>query len=134
MNRLETTSGFCKHIHSYGAYLKGKKTGRLKCQRVLEHFSGSRRKRLERDREFVEEKLARGKLEPLPVLKQVFIADEEFVEQAKRKAVKNVALERSYPLKRIVPAVCRAQGVEEGEIKRPGRSEECKGLGRLFAT
>ena len=82
------------------------------------------RKQLLRYREFIEEKLARGKLEPLPVLKQAFIGDEEFVEQAKRKAVKNVALERSYPLKRIVQAVCRAQGVEEGEIKRPGRNED----------
>jgi len=99
--------------------------GGLKSQRVLEYFSGPRRRQLAGYREFVEGRLAKGKLEELPVLKQAFIGDEDFLEEAKRKAVKvSDEGEGTYPLKRIVQAICKVRGLVEEEIKRPGRSEE----------
>jgi putative transposase len=110
---------------SYRDYLTEKGKGRVNCQRVLEYFSGPRRKQVAGYREFVESGVAKRKWEKLPVLKQAFIGDEDFVEEAKRKAV-NVskdAGEGFYPLKRIVQAICKASGLVEEEIKRPGRSE-----------
>jgi hypothetical protein len=110
---------------SYRDYFRGKGMGGLKCQRVLEYFSGPRRRQLAGYREFVEGRLAKGKLEELPVLKQAFIGDEDFVEEAKRKAEKVSNDEEGgfYPLKRIVQAICKTRGLVEEEIKRPGRSE-----------
>ena len=57
---------------SYRDYLAGKGVGGLKSQRILEYFSGPRRRQLASYREFVEGRLAKGKLEELPVLKQAF--------------------------------------------------------------
>jgi chromosomal replication initiation ATPase DnaA len=93
----------------------------------LEYFSGPRRRRVAGYREFVEGKLAeRKKIEALPVLKQAFIGDEEFVEEARRKAAKPLDSNRIYPLKKIVQAVCKSSGMPEEEIRRPGRSHEVK--------
>ena len=111
---------------SYGAYCKGKETGAVKCQRVLEYFSGPRKRQLAGYREFVEGKLAEGKIEALPVLKQAFIGDEEFAEQARRKAAKLSDSERVYALNRVVQAVCKVSGMAAEEIRRPGRSQAVK--------
>jgi REP element-mobilizing transposase RayT len=108
---------------SYRVYCKGTEMGAVKCQRVLEYFSGPRKRQLSGYRGFVEGELAEGKVESLPVLKQAFIGDEEFVEQARRKAAKVSDSERAYPLKRIVQAVCKVSGTGAEEIMRPGRSE-----------
>ena len=112
---------------SYGAYGKGKETGAVKCQRVWEYFSGPRRRQVAGYREFVEGELSTGrKLAALPVLKQAFIGDEQFAEQARRKAAKASDLERTYPLTKIVQAVCKVSGMPEEEIRRPGRSPAVK--------
>jgi putative transposase len=109
---------------SYRDYFKKIPMGGLKCQRILEYFSGPKRKQLAEYREFVEGRLAKGKLEELPVLRQAFIGDEDFVEEAKRKAAKvSDGEDGSYSLKRIVQAICKASGLVEEEIKRPGRNE-----------
>ena len=81
----------------YGAYRKGREDMAVKCQRLLEYFSGPRRRRVAGYGEFVEGKLAeRKKIETLPVLKQAFIGDEEFVEEARGKAAKVSDLEKVY--------------------------------------
>jgi REP-associated tyrosine transposase len=110
---------------SYRGYFKGKSMEGLRCEKVLDYFSGPRSRQLAAYREFVEGKLTQGKLEELPVLKQAFIGDEDFVEAAKRKAqkVSSDAEDGGYPLKRIVQAVCKASGLAEEQIGRPGRSE-----------
>jgi REP element-mobilizing transposase RayT len=111
---------------SYGEYCKVRGAGVVKCQRLSEYFSGSARRRLAGYREFVEEKLAQGKkIDALPVFKQAFIGDEEFVEEARRKATK-VTEETIYPLKKIVQAVTKVTGIPEEEIRRPGRSRVVK--------
>ena len=108
---------------SYGAYVRGKGISGLKYETVLGYFVGGRGRQLAQYREFVEGEL-RGKqkwAEP-PVLKGGFVGDEDFVEEARKKAIRPV-LEEHYPLKRMVQAVCKVCGVAEEEIKRPGRSE-----------
>ncbi len=110
---------------SYRDYCKGKGTGALQCGKALDYFPGPRSRQIAAYREFVEGKPTQGKLEGLPIVKQAFIGDEEFAEAAKRKAekVSRNGEERAYPLKRIVQAVCKASGLAEDDIKRPGRSE-----------
>ena len=111
---------------SYGAYCKGKEVGAVKCERVLEYFSGPRKRRLAGYREFVEGKLAGGKIKALPVLKQVFIGDEEFAEQARRKAAKVSDSEKVYGLNRVVQAVCKVSRMAAEQIRRPGQSPAVK--------
>jgi chromosomal replication initiation ATPase DnaA len=78
-------------------------------------------------RGFVEGRLAEGKkIEALPVFKQAFIGDKEFVEEARRKAAKPTDAERVYPLKKIVQAVTKISRTPEEEIRRPGRSQGVK--------
>ena len=62
------------------------------------------------------------------VVKQVFIGDEEFVEQARRRAKKRSIVEGHYPLKRIVEAVCKVSGVgtdEASNVRKEARA--CNG-------
>lgn len=109
---------------SYGAYLRGKGIWGLRYERVLDYFPGGRRRQLAQYREFVEGAIGgKGKWAELPVLKGVFVGGEDFVEEARKKAVKLSILEGHYPLKRIVQAVCKVSGEAEEEIKRPLRSE-----------
>ena len=109
---------------SYAAYLRGKGILGLRCETVLGYFAGGRRRQLGQYREFVEGAVGgKGKWAELPVLRQAFVGDEEFVEEARKKADKLSVLEGHYPLKRIVQAVCTVGGVAEQEIKRPMRSE-----------
>lgn len=110
---------------SYGAYLTGKGITGLNAQTILDYFAGGRTKQMEQYREFVERGIA-GNKNPgeLPVRKQAFIGDEEFEEAARRKAEKHSDMERVYPLKRIVQAVCKASGVPEEDLKRSRRREE----------
>jgi putative transposase len=110
---------------SYGAYLKGKGILGLQTQNILEYFAGGRRKQLEQYRQFVEGASAtKGKLAELPVRKQAFVGDEEFEEVARRKAAKHSDMERPYPFKRIVHAVCKVVGVVEEDLKHSRRREE----------
>ncbi len=110
---------------SYGAYLRGKgEIHSLKFRTVLDYFDGGRRRQMAQYREFVGAgSVRKGKHAGLPVLKQVFIGDEDFVEEARKKAVNLSILERSYPLKRMVSAVCKVCSVAEEEIRRPTRNE-----------
>lgn len=109
---------------SYAGYLKGRGIAGLKRERVLDYFSGGMRKQLAEYREFVEGTLPKAKFAALPVLKQAFVGDEDFMEEVRKKAGKDSALERFYPLKRIVQAVCKASDLGEEEVKCSRRSEE----------
>jgi len=109
---------------SYRGYLNGKGMAGLKCEKVLEYFTGSRSRQLAGYREFVEARQVKGELERLPVIKQAFIGDEDFAEAARRKA-ENIPRgdeDGGYPLKLIAQAVCKASGLAQAEIQRPGRS------------
>jgi len=109
---------------SYGGYLRGKGISGLKCETVLGYFAGRRRRQLAQYREFVEGEVgAKEKLMEPPVLRQAFVGDEEFVEEARKKADKRSVLEGHYPLRRVAQAVCKVSGVGEREIKCPMRAE-----------
>jgi REP element-mobilizing transposase RayT len=110
---------------SYGGYCTGKGIPRLKRETVLDYFNGGRQRQVVQYREFVEGILG-GKQnwgEP-PVLKQAFVGDEDFVEEAKKRAANPLVWEGHHSLKRIVRAVCQVCEVEEREIRRPKRSPE----------
>ncbi len=110
---------------SYAGYVGRKPIPLLKYGTVLNYFVGGRRRQLAQYREFVEGDLKRGgKLAELPVLKGVFVGDEDFAEEARKKAVKLSIMEAHYSLKRIGQAVCKICGVSEEELRRPIRSEE----------
>lgn len=109
---------------SYPSYLRSKGVSGLKYETVLGYFSAGRRRRLAQYREFVEGEIeGKEKWAELPVLMGAFIGDEDFAEQARKKAVKVSELAGHYPLKRIVQAVCKVSGIAEEEIKRPMRRE-----------
>jgi putative transposase len=109
---------------SYAGYVRGKGVSGLKHETVLGYFSGRRHRQLAQYREFVEGEVSKEeKWAQLPVLKGAFVGDEDFEEQARKKAVKPSVSEGHYPLKRVVQAVCKVSGVSEEEIGRPMRAE-----------
>jgi REP element-mobilizing transposase RayT len=110
---------------SYGGYLKGKRIAGLNTDKLLGYFAGGKRKQVGQFREFVENGLTgKEKLGEPAVRKQAFIGDEEFEEAVKRKVAKLSAAEKSYPLKRIVGAVCRVTGVPQNDVRHSRRSEQ----------
>ena len=109
---------------SYGTYLRGKGILGLRYERVLDYFAGGRRRQLAQYREFVEEAIGgKQKWAELPVLKGAFVGDEDFVEEARKKAVKLSVMEGHYSLKRVVQAVCKVCDLAEEEMRRPRRSD-----------
>lgn len=109
---------------SYSAYLSGKGIAALEAQKVLDYFAGGKGKQRAQYREFVEGMLrSKEKWTKPPVVKQAFIGDEDFVEQARRKAAKLSILDTPPAFKRIVKAVCQVSDLVEDDIKRSGRSE-----------
>jgi REP element-mobilizing transposase RayT len=110
---------------SYAGYRSGKGIPGLKGETLLGYFSGDRRRQLAQYREFVEGVIEGDKkwAEP-PVLKQAFVGDEEFVEEARKRAAKPLVLERHHSLKRILQAVCQVCEIGEEEIRRRTRSAE----------
>lgn len=108
---------------SYAGYVRGKGISGLKYETVLDYFAGGRGRQLAQYREFVEGGLGgKQKWAELPVLKGAFVGDEDFMEEARKKAIRPI-LERHYPLKRMVQVVCKVCGVAEEEVKRPMRTE-----------
>ena len=55
--------------------------------------------------------------------KQMFIGDEAFIDKARRRSATAAVREGHYSLKRIVGAVSEVMGIEEGDLRRPGRRE-----------
>ena len=56
--------------------------------------------------------------------KQMFIGDEDFVEKARQRSATATVRDGHYSLRRIVAAVSAVLGIDEEDIKRPGRREE----------
>ena len=109
---------------SYGSYLKGKGIGGLKPEMVLGYFVGERKKQLAQYREYVEVGIGKRQRYDEPVAtKQMFIGDEEFIDKARRRSTTAAVREGHYSLKRIVGAVSEVMGIEEGDLRRPGRRE-----------
>jgi len=112
---------------SYKAYLREEKVGGLNRELILGQFEGKGRRRVSRYREFVEGGLGRKKeWSELPVLRQAFVGDEDFVEQAMKKATKRPAIEGQYSLADIVRAVSKVAGLESEELRRATQQEHVK--------
>jgi len=61
--------------------------------------------------------------EKLPVIGQAFVGAEEFARRARKMAAKRDEAEQRYGLGEIVGAVSKVVRVEQGELRRPLRSE-----------
>lgn len=109
---------------SYGGYLRGRGSLGFRYDKVLDYFAGERRRQVAQYREFVEGAVGRKQTRAaLPVLEGAFVGDEDFVEEARKRAAKPSVLEGHHGLKRIVQAVCKVSGLAEVEMRRPMRSE-----------
>jgi len=109
---------------SYGSYLTGKGIAGLKPEMVLGYFVGERKKQLAQYREYVEGGIGeKQRYEEPMATKQMFIGDEEFIDKARQRGTTAAVREGHYSLKRIVGAVSEVMGIDEGDLKRPGRRE-----------
>jgi REP element-mobilizing transposase RayT/ribosomal protein S13 len=112
---------------SYGSYLKGKGIAGSKAESVLDYFTGSKSRRVEQYREFVEGKRGERVRNLAPeVRKQIFIGDEEFEGAVQRKMERTVGREVRPTLKRIVQAVSEVTGKNEAEMRGRQRSKDIK--------
>ena len=113
---------------SYGSYLKGKGIAGSKAESVLDYFTGSKSRRVEQYREFVEGKRGERVRNLAPeVRKQIFTGDEEFEGAVQRKMERTAGREVRPTLKRIVQAVSEVTGKNEAEEMRGRqRSEDIK--------
>ena len=112
---------------SYGSYLKGKGIAGSKAESVLDYFTGSKSRRVEQYREFVEGKRGERVRNLAPeVRKQIFIGDEEFEGVVQRKMERTSGREVRPTLKRIVQAVSEVTGKNEAEMRGRQRSEDIK--------
>jgi putative transposase len=109
---------------SYGFYLQGKGIAGLKPETVLGYFVGGRNKQLAEYREYIEGVGERQRYNEPMVTKQMFIGDEEFMEKATQRGATGAGRDGHYSLKRIVAAVSQVMGIDEEDLKRPGRREE----------
>ncbi len=109
---------------SYRAYLKESSIGGVQRELILGQFAGKGRQRVVRYREFVEGALKTG--EPwaqLPLHKQVFVGEEEFVETTERQVQKVTPAAGRYRLAAIVQGVCEVLGVGKEELRSAGKEE-----------
>lgn len=112
---------------SYKAYLREEKAGGLNRELILGQFEGKGWRCVSRYREFVQGDLGRKKeWSKLPVLKQAFVGDEDFVEQAMKRAAKRPAIEGRYSLADIVRAVSKVAGLESEELRKASQRERVK--------
>lgn len=109
---------------SYKDYVKDVRGAGLSKELILGCFSERRRARVAQYREFVEGAIKKEeRWTELPVIKQGFVGDEDFVEQAKKEARRFTGKETPLSFKDIISTVCKVTGVEEEDLRRPVRSE-----------
>jgi putative transposase len=118
---------------SYRAYLRERSAAGLRREFILGHFSGQSKEKIGKYREFVEGSLQRGETWfELPIVKQAFVGDEDFAEQAWRKVTKGHAREGRYGIAVLVQAVCDVVGVEKEEFGRGTKEERIQRGRELF--
>ena len=110
---------------SYRVYVgKDKGMAGLNRRSILGQFGGGGKGSVSEYRRFVEGGMERGeRWAELPIIKQAFIGDEDFLRQARRKIKRDQAIERGYRLSEIVPVICRVVGVERDQLRRSTRQE-----------
>jgi REP element-mobilizing transposase RayT len=108
---------------SYSAYVNGRRIRGLTTSPVLEQLGGNQRDQIRNYRKYVEN-AAEGYMsdEPLPVMKQVVIGDEQFAERVLKKRRQIIDIERSYTLSDVQKAVCRVTKINRERLGRPQRT------------
>ena len=118
---------------SYRAYLRERCATGLRREFILGHFGGQSQAKIHQYQEFVEGELQGEKTWfELPIIKQTFVGDEKFAEQAWRKVKKNHEMERRYGLAVIVQAVCQVVRVEPEELARGTKEDRVQRGRELF--
>ena len=118
---------------SYRRYLGERGEEGFTRELILGQFGGQPKERILRYREFVEGALkGEEKGVQLPVIKQAFVGDEDFVEQAQQKVKTGQAREGRYSLAVIVEAVCEVVGVQREELGRGTKEERLQRGRELF--
>ena len=118
---------------SYRTYLREREAAGVRREFILGHFAGQSKAKIRHYREFVEGALLREESWfELPIIKQTFVGDEDFAEQACRKVTKNRATEARYGLAVIVQAVCKVVGVEQDEFGRGTKERRIQTGRELF--
>lgn len=109
---------------SYRAYMKEGGGAGLNREIILGQFKGRGRERVLRYRDFVEGGLKGGEeWADLPIVRQAFVGNEDFVERARRKVERSSGTEGHYPFAQIISLVCEVMGVEREELTRALREE-----------
>lgn len=112
---------------SYKAYSRDDRSDRLNQEIILGQFDGKGRKRVARYRDFVEGGLRGGKeWSELPVLRQAFVGDDDFVERAIKRAARPSAVEDHYSFSDIVRAVSKVAGLETEKLRKASQRGEIK--------
>jgi hypothetical protein len=111
---------------SYAAYIKETGTGGVKRESILGQCTGTRAQRVAQYRAFVEGALAGGiQWARLPITHQAFIGDEEFVEEARRRAKRQPEpLAGPYGLREITRSVGAVVGLSLEQLQTPSRNAQ----------
>ena len=119
---------------SYRAYLRERKDEGVRRALILGQFAGRTPQRIRRYREFVEGTLkAGGQWSQIPVRKQVFVGDEDFVEAAEQRVKKKRMITGRYGLTEIVQRVCEVTRVEREELRRAAREARIQRGREIFS-
>ena len=107
---------------SYGAYMKEGKALGLSRALILDQFGKTEQRRISGYRDFVEGGLKRGeKWSELPVIRQAFVGDEDFADEAVEKVKGALSTLGRYRLQNIVRGVCTVTGLGRAELGRAGK-------------
>ncbi len=112
---------------SYPSYLKGGGVVGLKTEAVLGYFNGPKIQQIHQYREYVEGRRGQRRSKRAPrVSGQVFVGDDEFVAEVRRKARRSSGREGRYSLRQIIRALSAVMKVLPGELRSPQRNERVK--------
>jgi REP element-mobilizing transposase RayT len=111
---------------SYAAYVREAGGEGLKRERVLGQWTGAQVHRMAQYRAFVEGALAGGiQWARLPITHQAFIGDEEFVDEARRRAKRQPGpLAGPHGLREIVRSVGAVVGLPPEQLQTPSRNAQ----------
>ncbi|MFQ5998924.1 MAG: transposase [Candidatus Bathyarchaeia archaeon] len=110
---------------SYKDYLGRNEMVGMKRDVILGYFSGSKQGKIARYREFVEGVIEKKEFwEELPIVKQAFIGDEDFVEEMAQKRKRMEPVEERYRLRDIVREVCKVTGLTKEGLGQRAQDEK----------
>jgi hypothetical protein len=119
---------------SYRAYLRESNAAGVHRALILGQFVGRTSQRIRRYREFVEGALQAGRQwSHLPVRKQGFVGEEDFVEAAERRVKQKKIITARYSLTEIIQRVGEVTGIEKEDLRRAAREERIQRGREIFS-